>query len=94
MSILNLDSWSQFRSTVSQIRDEYNSENEGIHESTKIVFRGHTDAKWKLETTRERYSKKKWSVDSYVKLGLGHRFGQGANAVSPTGPVGNTSFRF
>lgn len=68
MSVINLESWSQFHSTISQIREEYNQKNEEIHKSTKIVFRGQTDVKWKLETTLERYSKKKWSVDSYIKL--------------------------
>ncbi len=60
MFAIDLKSWAQFRDTISEIRQKY--------AQRKVIFRGHSNANWRLETTLERYSKKKWSARSYSKL--------------------------
>jgi hypothetical protein len=68
MQEIRLKSWNEFRATVHDIRDKY-----GIFEYTEdykhkniVLFRGHSDATWELETTLERYEDKDVSLDLYL----------------------------
>jgi hypothetical protein len=69
MRTVNLNSWQEFRGQVSNIESEFgHHERAGRGEKNRILYRGQSDANWELETTLERYSREKWSVESYVAL--------------------------
>lgn len=74
MEVKSLKSWSEFKSTIDDIRRKY-----GYHEfsvegdetrrfNNTILFRGQQNASWKLETTLERKTNEKFSVLHYLTL--------------------------
>lgn len=70
MKIVELESWESFEQQVSlMISDWGKLRAEGKYNQwATLRFRGHADAKWKLETTLERFTKKpSWSQEQYYK---------------------------
>jgi len=69
MQELNIESWEEFEDTLIELehcRDRFIKDtNLGVSE---YLFRGQTNSKWKLETTLERFEKKKISLIEYYKF--------------------------
>lgn len=72
MQQIDLNNWTEFKSTVDSIRNKY-----GYHEYTlendqkykiknTVLFRGQSQAEWPLQTTLERKNKSGFSVTQYV----------------------------
>jgi hypothetical protein len=61
-----LDSWEQFPQKIKSIENEF-ALNDPAN-NNKVLWRGHSDSRWILQTTLERYSKFDWSVESYTNL--------------------------
>ncbi|OPY67942.1 MAG: FRG domain protein [Syntrophorhabdus sp. PtaU1.Bin050] len=59
-----VSSWSEFEAKIKEIKETYATS------VPPICYRGQADATWKLETTLERYSKSRWTVENYLKLAL------------------------
>ncbi|HKI54303.1 MAG TPA: hypothetical protein VJ987_09270, partial [Anaerolineales bacterium] len=68
----NLKSWSEFRSTIEEIRHtygyyEYSIGKDRTHKQKNIMlFRGQASAKWHLQTTLERKTDKKFTLMKYL----------------------------
>lgn len=60
----SVSSWPEFEVKITEIKEKYATS------PTPILYRGHADSNWKLETTLERHSKSLWKVEDYVKLAL------------------------
>jgi FRG domain len=69
MSTFNLKYWSSFGEKITEIRKQYGLLRNSTKEKNRILFRGQSNAEWKLTSTLERYSlSNNWSVNSYTKL--------------------------
>jgi len=76
VELYDLDSWTDFRAAVDDVRGRYGwTQVEGLaRQKNRILFRGHADSEWELLTTLERFTDEAFTVDRYV-----HR----ATACSP-----------
>ena len=60
MEVMRINSWDEYPGIISKIKDKYGSSN--------ILYRGQRKAKWRLETTLERYASSLWTTLQYAKL--------------------------
>jgi hypothetical protein len=68
MKIVELDSWPAFETEIGRIQGAYGTYKVANHDlPNKILFRGHSDAFWSLQTTLERFSVRPWTVVSYME---------------------------
>lgn len=72
MHNIKLHSWAEFPKTIAKIRSEYGTRSIKFDDRTEnssndILFRGHSDSNWSLETTLERTTNEKISVIQYVQ---------------------------
>jgi len=73
MKTIELPTWDHFATTIAEIRAQYGSRvvEDGNGNSmpleNDIVFRGHADARWRLETTLERTTRERYSVQQYLE---------------------------
>ncbi len=64
----NLGSWDDYRSQIQAIRDKYGlRQTEYGNRKNTILFRGHANACWPIETTLERCTTKTFDVSGYVR---------------------------
>ena len=69
MTTKDLDTWDQFSEEINNIRDQYGTHTSGdVEVENRILFRGHADAEWKLETTLERSSRRDWGILKYMNI--------------------------
>ncbi|MCX5785801.1 MAG: FRG domain-containing protein [Elusimicrobia bacterium] len=64
-------SWNEFRQQIIKLNDFYtflNSKTGLDQEAYEPIFRGHANAKWRLESTLERESPKNFSITGYYLL--------------------------
>lgn len=68
METLSLQSFSEFESWVEELRSRQLNEQETsqINYCSDLLFRGHSDEKWRLQTTLERYSSDTRSLSEYL----------------------------
>lgn len=69
MNEIKLNTWEDFEVELKklyELRDERNAE--GFSHCSPLLFRGHSDSSWNLETTLERFTKKTTSFDQYYRL--------------------------
>lgn len=64
MEVIKLNSLTEYINKLQMIKEQY-----GTHKHGKniLLYRGHADSIWNLETTLERYSKQKWTVRRYAE---------------------------
>ena len=63
MQIIDPDSWGAFVTEIEKLKTKYGSRNVlGRDERNVILYRGQAKAKWKLQTTLERSSVRKWTA--------------------------------
>ncbi|MEM9352482.1 MAG: FRG domain-containing protein [Planctomycetota bacterium] len=73
METVHLDSWTEFPKAIAEIRADYGMRTrripglEPIHLGNNILFRGHADSTWRLETTLERASTRKYTPQKYFR---------------------------
>ncbi|MFO1040882.1 MAG: FRG domain-containing protein [Planctomycetaceae bacterium] len=72
MHTVDIDSWTDFPGVIAKIRRDYGTRSLEINDQTEtlsneILFRGHADSDWKLETTLERTIDEKYSVPQYLQ---------------------------
>lgn len=73
MKTIELKNWDDFASVVADVRSQYGSRvvedgnGNSISLENDIVFRGHADANWRLETTLERTTRERYSVQHYLQ---------------------------
>lgn len=71
MEIINAASWDEAQEAVTKIRSELLQLAERGSYISRLLFRGHADSNWKLETTLQRYTRTPVSMDEYFqKLGM------------------------
>ncbi len=71
MKEIELNSWDEFSSTISKIKNDFEShEIAGIQLKNTILYRGQSDSQWPPDTTLERYSSSEWSIEDYTRLTL------------------------
>ena len=70
MKIIDLDSWDDFESSVSSLLDEWSQLKMKKHLGYVLspLFRGHSDASWKLQTTLERFSDQTYEEFDYYRV--------------------------
>ena len=69
MKVVDIDSWDDFPGKIQNIENEFGFfEISGKKLKNRILYRGQSNSDWLLESTLERYSSSKWSVESYTKL--------------------------
>lgn len=69
MKEITTESWEDFLKKKDDVLEKYKSHELGEHHlKNDILFRGQSDANWKLETTLEREAKQEWSLKSYIQL--------------------------
>lgn len=74
MQTFNLNCWEEFEPKVNELLERF-----AIYDLPRpplmwpVRFRGQASADWKLETTLERRSQRRWSVSEYLKLILDAR---------------------
>lgn len=61
MKTIDIESWEEFSPTVEKELQSLDGPR-----SRQILFRGHSDSKWNLETTLERRSKAEFTIRSYA----------------------------
>lgn len=67
METRDLESWSEFRPTLADIRETYGVCDRGEYsERNTLLFRGVASSDWPLSTTLERASEERWSVELYM----------------------------
>lgn len=68
METRDLNCWDEFRPLIQEIRDRYGffSPSENYTRKNTVLFRGHGEAKWPLNTTLERFSQEKFTVLQYM----------------------------
>ncbi len=67
MKVHNLNSWEEFEISITSLlseMEELRKTKKPLHVS-KPIFRGQSDASWKLETTLERFAKRKFGREEY-----------------------------
>lgn len=73
MRSLHLDSWDELPKVVAELRREVGArrgqgpERQFGDRQATLLFRGHTNAQWGLETTLERWSDREFSVQDYLR---------------------------
>lgn len=73
MKTLDLESWSDFAAAIEDVRAEYGSreitspDGQTIALQNDILFRGHADSTWRLETTLERTTSESFSIQHYLQ---------------------------
>lgn len=67
MVIIDLDSWDSFEGTISSFFDKWNKlkQKEYPHRVSTPLFRGHSNAAWKLQTTLERFTDLPYEASGY-----------------------------
>ncbi|PKN66989.1 MAG: hypothetical protein CVU43_18115 [Chloroflexi bacterium HGW-Chloroflexi-5] len=60
MEIIEIKSWETYRIEMEKYSRQY--------EHIPILYRGHSDFRWSLKTTLERFSKSKWTLQKYCML--------------------------
>lgn len=69
MNEIKTKSWEDFLNKKDEVLKEYKSHDFGEHQiDNTILFRGQSDADWKLETTLERESSQEWSLKEYIYI--------------------------
>jgi hypothetical protein len=72
MKNYDLGSWDEFPKVLEELKFEYGSHTfRGRCQRNTILYRGQSDASWRLLTTLERYSPSRWTVSEYAHLVLG-----------------------
>lgn len=69
METIDLDSWDDFENSVSSLLDEWNQLKIKKHLGyvRSPLFRGHSDASWKLQTTLERFTNQTYDEFDYYR---------------------------
>lgn len=70
MTSNDLDRWEQYSDKISELKTAYGPDRPELLEKgfiAHMMFRGHPDSNWKLETTLERYSSKVWTIEKYMR---------------------------
>lgn len=73
METIDLDSWSDFAAAIEDVRTKYGSREISTPEGdiftlqNDILFRGHADSSWRLETTLERMTSESFSIEQYLQ---------------------------
>jgi len=73
MHNLDLNSWAEFPNAIAEIRTEFGTRTVSIPDKglvsldNQILFRGHADSDWKLQTTLERTTDSPYSVQRYLQ---------------------------
>ncbi len=68
METVDLNSWAEFRGTIEDIRQRFGrlQLTDSVSKKNVILFRGHGDAAWCLQTTLERWTDQRLSVHDYM----------------------------
>jgi hypothetical protein len=65
----DLKSWKEFSEEIEKISQQYGThELAGRQVRNQILYRGHSDSKWRLTTTLERFSNTDWSILLYLHV--------------------------
>lgn len=69
MKTIDLDSWEHFEKTVSSSFTEWQKlkTDKSPYYVSNLIFRGHADASWKLQTTLERFSTRMFNAEDYYQ---------------------------
>ena len=72
MENIDLNDWNEFPAAVADIRSRFGqrtieSDGKRINVENDVVFRGQADSDWKLETTLERISTERVTVQTYLR---------------------------
>jgi len=73
MKTIDLSNWGDFEAAIDDVRTQYgfrvlqDGNGNSISLENDIVFRGHADATWRLETTLERITRERYSVQQYLQ---------------------------
>ncbi len=73
MKTIQLNSWSEFHGEIAKLRGQYGSrvimspDGQPIELQNEILFRGHADSNWHLETTLERMTSEEFSIQQYLQ---------------------------
>lgn len=73
MKTIDLQNWDHFATAIADIRAQYGSrvvqdgKGNSLSLENEIVFRGHADAEWHLETTLERTTRERYSIQHYLQ---------------------------
>jgi hypothetical protein len=76
MKTLQLSTWASLHDTVARLRAEYGThefplgDGRSFVENNHILFRGHADSRWSLQTTLERRSVREFDELAYVELAI------------------------
>ena len=68
-----INTWSEFPSAVAEIKSRAQKRLKQILKveiEPKIVYRGHADSDWLLESTLERHNEDEWNLYTYTQLAL------------------------
>lgn len=69
MNELHLKTWEDFESELKKLFNLYDErEEKGFSNCSSLLFRGHSNFGWKLETTLERFTKRSTSFEQYYDL--------------------------
>ena len=73
MRTIDLDSWDDLPQALAELRDELGAdpglgpERQYHKRGPTLLFRGHADSQWGLETTLERWSERQFTVQEYLR---------------------------
>lgn len=69
MKTIRIRTWDGFKKEIRDIKEKYGIIHCGtpLEDENTILFRGHADHRWKLETTLERSSKEPFTINKYLQ---------------------------